>query len=490
MKFAIFILLFSFSMNSFSKSFLVKFDQNIKSNFFLNLLQDNGLSIKKFKYLPWVRVEQKSNEKSVSNLKMFLESIPGVAYVQPDYPVRLLNDYKIKDSKIRKMVEEKIKTSPFPIPSGQKATDNPPIPPLSDERGSGNDPDFDKQWGMKDIGVKKAWSKTRGSKDIIVAVLDTGVDYTHEDLKNNIWRNPGEMGKDENGQDKSTNGKDDDGNGHIDDLIGWDFVSNDNKPFDFTLSLFEIVLKGGNPGHGTHCAGNVGAKANNGKGIAGVAPNVKIMPLRFLSEKGQGKTSGAIQSLEYAIKNGAKILSNSWGSVGEDPKEDKENKALKEMIQFAEDQGVLFIAAAGNGKKGVGYDNDNDPQPAFPASYDMDIIVSVAALDVKGELGKFSNWGNKSVDLGAPGVKVYSTVPGGKYSDTVIDLFGMKVTWDGTSMATPHVAGAAALYWSLHPQKSWREVKEALLSTTVSISALAQKSVSGGKLNVESLIQE
>ncbi|MEE2743727.1 MAG: hypothetical protein VYD54_07440, partial [Bdellovibrionota bacterium] len=178
MKLAILIFLFSFSMNSFSKSFLVKFDQNIKSNFFLNLLQDNGLSIKQFKYLPWVRVEQKSNEKSVSNLKMFLESIPGVAYVQPDYPVSLLNDYKIKDSKIRKMVEEKIKTSPFPIPSGQKATDNPPIPPLSDERGSGNDPDFDKQWGMKDIGVKKAWSKTRGSKDIIVAVLDTGVDYT------------------------------------------------------------------------------------------------------------------------------------------------------------------------------------------------------------------------------------------------------------------------------------------------------------------------
>ena len=160
------------------------------------------------------------------------------------------------------------------------------------------------------------------------------------------------------------------------------------------------------------------------------------------------------------------------------------------MIKFAEDQGVLFVAAAGNGKKGVGYDNDNDPKPAFPASYDMDIIVSVAAIDVNGQLGKFSNWGSKSVDIGAPGVKVYSTVPGGKYSDTVVDLFGMKVTWDGTSMATPHVAGAAALYWSLYPQKSWREVKEALISQAVSIPALAQKSVSGGKLNVESLIQE
>ena len=491
MKFSIFIFALFFSLRSFSNGYLVKFDPTIKSNNLSSFLIDYGFSTKRFESIPWFYIEDNSERKSISSakkLKVFLKSIPGISYVQPDYPIALLNDFRVKDPKLRNFIKEKMNTSPFP--TGSEAKDNPPIPPVSDDRSTGNDPEFEKQWGMKDIGVKKAWKKTRGSKDVIVAVLDTGVDYTHEDLKDNIWRNQGEIGTDENGADKSTNGKDDDGNGFVDDIIGWDFVSQDNKPFDYTLSLFEIILKGGNPGHGTHCAGNVGAKADNGKGISGVAPQVKIMPLRFLSEKGQGKTSGAIQALEYAIKNGAKILSNSWGSEGEDSKDDKENKALKEMIRFAEEQGVLFVAAAGNGRQAKGYDNDSDSKPAYPASYGMDIIVSVAALDVNGQLGTFSNWGNESVDLGAPGVKIFSTVPGNKYSDTVVDLFGMKVHWDGTSMATPHVAGAAALFWSQNPQKNWREVKEALLSSTMPLSSLNQKTVSGGKLNLESLIKE
>jgi subtilisin family serine protease len=340
---------------------------------------------------------------------------------------------------------------------------------------------------MIDIGASNTWKIARG-KPIVVAVIDTGVDYTHQDLIDNLWRNAGEMGRDAQGRDKSTNGIDDDGNGYIDDVMGWDFVSNDNKPYDLSGSPIEIITKGANPGHGTHCAGNVAARGDNGRGISGVAPEAIIMPLRFLSEKGEGDTAGAVKAIQYAVKNGAKVLSNSWGSEGEDPSEGAANQALKDVITEAMNSGVLFIAAAGNGHQGVGYDNDTDAKPGVPASYSIDNIISVAAIDAKDQLGSFSNWGRRTVHIGAPGVAVFSTTVGSKYSDTVVDMLGIKATWDGTSMATPHVAGAAALYWSKHPNATWREVKNAILDSARPISALQGKTVTGGKLNVESLM--
>ncbi|MEN0058019.1 MAG: S8 family serine peptidase, partial [Bdellovibrio sp.] len=213
-----------------------------------------------------------------------------------------------------------------------------------------------------------------------------------------------------------------------------------------------------------------------------------IMSLRFITEKGQGTTADAIKAIRYAVDNGAKVLNNSWGSEGED-EDSAGNQALKDAIQYAQDNGVLFVAAAGNGHKGVGYDNDTDKAPAYPASYNHDIIISVAALDSHNQLGSFSNWGAQTVDLGAPGVKVFSTVVEQNYSDVVIDKLGFKATWDGTSMAAPHVAGAAALYWSLHPQKTWQEVKAAILGSAQKIPALENKVVSNGKLDVGALIQ-
>ena len=309
-------------------------------------------------------------------------------------------------------------------------------------------------------------------------MIDTGVDYTHEDLLPNLWRNPGEI---------AGNGIDDDGNGYVDDVIGWDFASKDNKPYDLSYTELSDIFNGGNPGHGTHCAGNVAATGDNAKGIAGVAPGVKIMSIRFISDKGQGTTADAIESINYAVRNGAKVLSNSWGSEGEEEGQ-PENKALREAIRAGQKAGALFIFAAGNGHQGKGYDNDTDARPAYPASYNIDAIVSVAALDSSNQLGSFSNWGRQTVDLGAPGVKVFSTVPGQKYSDTVIEFFGRKITWDGTSMAAPHVAGAAALYWSRYPEKSWKDVKQALISSAVPVNALKGKSVSGGKLNVQKLL--
>ena len=318
-----------------------------------------------------------------------------------------------------------------------------------------------------------------GDPNVVVAVIDTGVDYTHEDLVYNMWRNPNEI---------PDNNIDDDGNGFVDDIVGWDFVSDDNLPYDLSMNPFQLIFQGGNAGHGTHCAGNIAARAYNGKGITGVAPHVKIMAMRFLSETGQGTTAAAIQAIKYAVDNGAHILSNSWGSQGDDPN-DPNTQALKEAIQYAQDHNVLFVAAAGNGRQGAGYDNDSDSKPAYPASYDHGAIISVAALDENDSLGKFSNWGKNTVDIGAPGVKIYSTVPQGKYADTVFDKFGITVNWDGTSMATPFVSGAAALYLSANPSANWLEIKNAILNSSTPIPALSNKSVSGGKLNVLNLMR-
>ena len=431
----------------------------------------------------WIRVQV-----PVSKLSLLetLKNDPSVEYIQPNYKITLPEDYRIADPLRRaafvKAMSHQMKTlgaAPYP--------DNPAIPNAPTER-AGDDPLFSNQWGMIDLGIKDAWKITKGNPNMIVAVIDTGVDYTHEDLVSNMWRNPGEMGKDSQGRDKSSNAVDDDNNGYVDDVVGWDFASNDNKPYDLSTDPFQLLTGHGNPGHGTHCAGNVAARAGNALGIAGVAPNVKIMALRFITEKGEGTTADAIKAIKYAVDNGAKVLSNSWGSEGEDPSDSTSNKALRDVIQYAADHGVLFIAAAGNGHSGVGYDNDTDPKPGVPASYNIENIISVAAIDNKDQLGSFSNWGARTVHIGAPGVDVYGTMVGNRYSDKVLDVAGFTANWDGTSMATPHVAGAAALYWSAHPEKNWRDVKAAILASAKKIDALNNKSVSGGKLDVKNLL--
>lgn len=432
----------------------------------------------------WVRVQAPRKRQTLVNA---LKEDPSVEFIQPNYAVKLIEDYRIQDplrrSAFAKAWARQQKNQPAPLakPDNLDFMDDP-------TQQDGDDPEFSKQWGMNDIGASDAWKIHRGSAEVVVAVIDTGVDYTHEDLLPNMWRNPGESGLDEEGRPKASNGIDDDGNGFVDDVVGWDFVSNDNKPYDLYVDPSELLTRGGNPGHGTHCAGNVAARGQNSLGISGVAPNVKIMALRFLSEKGGGTTADAIKSIRYAVDNGAKVLSNSWGSEGENPNDPEGNQALRDAVQYAQDKGVLFVAAAGNGHWGRGYDNDTDPRPAYPASYDHDIIISVAALNNQNALGSFSNWGLKSVDIGAPGVAVFSTTVGGKYSDKVIEMGGFEVTWDGTSMAAPHVSGAAALYWSMHPQKTWQEVKAAILGSAQKIPALENKSVSGGKLDVRALM--
>lgn len=484
-----FVLIFFLTMNSLCfaaagqgpQQLLVKFTDAYLQNAKLNLRSIPGTKVEVLTD-SWALV-QSGNTKQ---LRAALAENPNVEYIQENYAVRLIEDYRIVDPLRRAAFRKGLARTSSPLAS-KAIPDNLPIPGIPNAS-TGQDPLVNNQWGMKNIGATEVWEDYQGSDSMIVAVIDTGVDYTHEDLVQNLWRNPGESGNDVKGKDKASNGIDDDGNGFIDDVIGWDFKSNDNKPYDLTTTWQELLTSGGNPGHGTHCAGNVAAKGQNGKGVSGVAPNVRIMPLRFLGEKGGGTTADAIKAIKYAVDNGAKVLSNSWGSEGEDPNEGAENKALRDMIQYAQNQGVLFIAAAGNGHEGVGYDNDSDAKPAYPASYENENIISVAALNDKDQLGGFSNWGMKSVDIGAPGVAVYSTTVGSKYSEKVLDVGGFEVTWDGTSMATPHVAGAAALYWSKYPNKTWQEVKSAILTSAKATPALSDKVSTEGKLDVQELL--
>lgn len=321
---------------------------------------------------------------------------------------------------------------PRPTPTGRPAVEPAPAevnPPVVDPNLSG-------LYGMEKIGATEAWNQetTRGSKQMIVAVIDTGVDYNHEDLSFNMWRNP---------------------NPTQNDVVGFDFVHNDGLPFDDHM-------------HGTHTAGTVGAVGGNGKGVSGVMQKVSIMALKFLAAEGSGTTADAIRAIDYAINNGAKVLSNSWGGKG-----DEDNAALREAIERAKAKDVLFVAAAGNDS------SDNDGRnPSFPAAFDNDNLISVAATDKNDKLANFSNYGKKTTHLAAPGVNTLSTAPGNTYKSI-----------SGTSMACPHVAGAAALVWSKNPSWNYKQVKDALLNSVDKLDALSSKTITGGRLNVMKALQ-
>lgn len=300
-----------------------------------------------------------------------------------------------------------------------------------------SDKHYKKQWGLSnngrnsgsiffpgkagvDINAEKAWGITKGSADIKIAVIDTGVDYTHEDLKNNIMVNELEL----NGEE----GVDDDGNGYIDDVYGYDFANNDNDPMD-------------GHGHGTHCAGVIGA-SHNDIGIRGVMANVKILPIQFLTKRGSGTLEGAVKAIDYAVQRGVQIMSNSWGGS-------EQSIALEEAISRAEKAGILFVAAAGNES------NDNDKRPVTPANIQVDNVVSVGAMDGKGKKARFSNYGKETVHVFAPGVDIYSTVANNRYKKM-----------SGTSMACPFVAGIAGLLLASEPNLTYQELKQRLMTHT------------------------
>ncbi len=329
-----------------------------------------------------------------------------------------------------------------------------------------NDPSFGRLWGLNntgqtggipqaDIDAPKAWDYTTGSPNVIVAVIDTGVDYNHADLKDNIWTNPAEI---------PGNGIDDDGNGYIDDIHGINAITNSGNPMDDNY-------------HGTHVAGTVGAKGGNGIGVAGVAWDVRIVACKFLNQSGSGTTANAVKCFRYLNRlkkvSGQNVLvsNNSWGGGSYD-------QDLYQAMAGLDQPGmepILHVCAAGNSG------TDNDVWSFYPPSYHLDNIISVAATDASDRYAYFSNYGAASVDIAAPGVDIYSTSPGGGYR-----------TLSGTSMAAPHLTGAAALIWSAYPQLTAAQIKQRILASADDISYIpantSKPTVTNGRLNVASAL--
>ncbi|MNR96959.1 Thermophilic serine proteinase precursor [compost metagenome] len=299
----------------------------------------------------------------------------------------------------------------------------------------------------------EAWtSGNTGSKAVWIGIIDEGYMFTHEDLAANAGTNPGEV---------SSNGIDDDGNGLVDDVYGWDFAGKNNTVFD-----------GVEDDHGTHVAGTIGAAGGNGKGVAGVTWNVKLLNAKFLGTNG-GTTANAIKAVDYFTdlkqRHGINLVAtnNSWGGGGY-------SKGLYDAIERANLAGILFIAAAGNAT------NNNDNTASYPASYTNSNIIAVASITNTGAISGFSNYGATTVDIGAPGSGINSCVPK-RSQGKIVSAYA---SYNGTSMATPHVTGAAALYAASHPGATGASIKNAILSSTIPTASLSNKCTSGGRLNV------
>ncbi|MGE3973135.1 MAG: S8 family serine peptidase [Bdellovibrionales bacterium] len=322
-----------------------------------------------------------------------------------------------------------------------------------------DDAQYKELWGMKntgqtvsnvpgvagiDINAEKAWEITTGSKNVIVGVIDTGVDFNIPDLKATAWVNEAEA--------KGRAGVDDDKNGYVDDINGYDFVNNDGDPTD-------------DHGHGSHVSGTIGGQGNNGMDVVGVNWNVTIMGLKFLSASGSGSLASAIKAIDYATMMGAHFTSNSWGGGGF-------SQALFDSIKKANDKNMLFIAAAGNN----GTNNDTTPQ--YPANYQIPNVISVAAITNTGAKASFSCYGARTVHVGAPGNYILSTIP------MALDGQDGKrdglASWRGTSMATPHVSGVAALVLAKYPGMSAMELKDRLVKTARPLSGMKGVVSSGG----------
>jgi hypothetical protein len=302
-------------------------------------------------------------------------------------------------------------------------------------------------------GAAIAWAAGKTcSTSVYVGIIDEGYMHTHEDLAANAGVNPGEV---------AGNGVDDDGNGYVDDVYGWDFDGNNNTVFDGTTD-----------DHGSHVAGTIGAVGGNGKGVAGVCWSVKLMNAKFLGRRG-GTTANAIKAVDYftdlKARHGINLVAtnNSWGGGGF-------SQALSDAITRAGNANILFVAAAGNSSV------NNDSSPHYPSSYDDANIIAVASITSTGGLSSFSNYGATTVDLGAPGSSIWSTVPKSSKGNVVSGY----ASYSGTSMATPHVTGAVALYAATHPGASAVTIRNAVLSSAVATPSLNGKCVTGGRLNV------
>lgn len=367
----------------------------------------------------WQAIDDLDNADAASIVAQYSQ-LPEVEYAEPNYEINL-----------------------------EETNAGPLVPVLP------HDPQFNDQWALAnsgqrggkqgaDISATLAWATTTGNDKLVVAVLDTGVDYTHEDLVENMWVRPATMAPYHDNE-----------LGTIDDLNGFNAIDSAADPMD-------------DNGHGTHCAGIIGAEGENNVGIAGVNWKVQIMPLKFLNAGGSGSTKDAIEAINYVINRkkagvNIRIISASWGST-------QKSRALGDVIRKAYENDILFVAAAGNSSV------DNDRTPHYPSSYPN--VISVAALDRNDQLASFSNFGVKSVMIGAPGVDILSTWLGNEYEEK-----------SGTSMATPVVSGVAALILANNPRMSVEDLHKRLMDSTDPIIALKGKTVSGGRINAAKALE-
>lgn len=419
---------------------LVKFKAGKEKNFFNNkafstLVQGHRDVLLSYDKLVVLKVA--TDEKSLAATLKNLRSSADIEFAEPNYIYRV---NPIKEN----LVTKRLLKSPF--------TDFQASTP--------DDADFGKLWGLRntgsnepkgtagiegaDVNALKAWDITKGSRAVRIAVIDTGVDYNHPDLKANMWINTKEI---------AGNRIDDDNNGFIDDVYGYDFANTDSDPMD------------GN-GHGSHCSGTIGAVHNNKTGVAGVMADVSIMAIKFLGDDGSGSLEAAVKAIDYATMMNVDLMSNSWGGGGR-------SEALFEAIQRASDKGIIFTAAAGNSS------SNNDSSPSYPASYENPNIVSVAALTAQNSLASFSSYGRNSVHIAAPGHNILSTVNGGKYD-----------VYSGTSMATPHVSGVLGLLLAKEGRIPHEVLRDRLTLTGVPVAGLRGKTTTASRVDAYNLLTD
>ncbi len=329
--------------------------------------------------------------------------------------------------------------------------------------GNFNDPEAGKLWafaGANGMDVDAAYRglPARSANEVIVAVVDTGVDHNHEDLKAIMWENRGEIRGD---------GKDNDGNGYIDDIHGINVLVRDSQ------GRATMDTMAGH-WHGTHVSGTIAAAQNNGIGIAGVASNVKIMAIRTVPDDSDELNSDIVEAYKYAAKNGAKVINCSFGKAPMDG-----DNVVRDVInEIGKKYGVLVIASAGNDSWGPMSWHDNDTDPKIPAALDSANLLTIASTTNSGGLSSFSNIGAKTVDVAAPGSDIYSTINGNKYAMA-----------SGTSMASPNTSGVAAMVVGYFPHIKGEKLKQLLIDSVVKVPAFSGKMVSGGRVNLKSALE-
>ncbi len=421
---------------------LVKVHQGEEARL-LNKLNRLGSEVKRsMKLLSGSYFLLKTHSLATSSLVSLLENQPEVDFAEPNYIYKMIGSTPTLES----------------ILTGSLSENYSSMAPT--------DPLYGKLWGLKntgsnepdrnggnsttpgvsgaDVEAEKAWSITRGSKKVVVAVIDTGIDYNHPDLKNNIWTNEKEI---------PGNNIDDDSNGYVDDIHGWNAHGKNGNPMD------------GNS-HGTHCAGTIGAEHNNGIGVAGVMSDVTLMAVKFLSDEGSGSLADAVEAIDYATKMNVDVMSNSWGGGGF-------SQALENSIKAAKEKGIVFVAAAGNDN------SNNDSRPSYPATYQVDNVISVASHTAQDVLSSFSNFGKRSVHVAAPGSNILSSTPNGEYK-----------VYSGTSMATPHVSGVVGLFISELGRVPVLELRNRLMATTVPVSSYRKTTVAGGRVSAYNFLTD